>query len=336
MDLEGAAWMVRNLGQCISTVHVYSTGVLAGGWDGRLMHWNIDGDHIWTAETGDRIQSIIISGTNCYITSGLAVVALDEGVEVWRTNLEGSADELALVNDELIATSSVYDIEHEDFMESAIWRLSLTGEILDCIKIDEKPWYFHADKGGTTLGIGRPRGGALNISKEEITHIPLGDSPVTTGINGRKSSLLGTADGSVWSSCGENRGNHTISIEHIICTEQGYSVALEGGEVLNCDAKGNTIDSERGDPVVCLHDWNGPWIGRWNGFSGSINYANDSWNCPRPRSFSSFENKLGIGLEDGMIILLDWDLFERRKGDKTKEKDSKKSALQAKLRALRS
>jgi len=335
MDLENAAWMVRSIDQSVSAILVHEEGVLAGGWDGRLVHWTPEGDHLWSAETGDRIQSIIIKGEMCFITSGLAVVGLESGEEIWRTNLEGSADELALVNDQLIATSSVYDIEHEDFMESAIWHLSLSGEVLDCTHLDEKPWFFHADEESTLLGLGRPRTGVLHIGKE-TTHQQLGDSPVTCGIAGRNSALLGLADGSVWTSEGEKKSESPYGVEHVICIEQGYAVALEDGQLVSYDSKGNQIATQSGVPIVCLHDWDGPWIGRWDGLNGSIEHKEMSWDCNRARAFSACENRFGIGLDDGMVLVLDKELFNRRKNDEAPERDSKKTSLQARLRELRS
>ena len=159
MDLSTATWMVRHLDQPVSMVHITpQRGVFAGGWDGQLVHWDDQGEQRWRAQTNDRISSIALSDDIVAVASGLHVVALDRtsGEERWSAALEGSADELVWWQGDLVAVSSVYDIEHNDFIESAVWRFSPNGELLWVERMDERPWTLVEVEGNLLAGLGRP------------------------------------------------------------------------------------------------------------------------------------------------------------------------------------
>ena len=97
MDLNSATWMVRTLEQPVSALHVTSENqVFAGGWDGRLTLWDDGGEHLWTAQTNDRISAVALSEKAVVVASGLHIVCLDRasGEPMWSAALEGSADEV--------------------------------------------------------------------------------------------------------------------------------------------------------------------------------------------------------------------------------------------------
>jgi outer membrane protein assembly factor BamB len=113
--------MVRSLGESVSMVNVMENGdVFAGGWDGHLIRWDEEGTILWTAQTGNRISAIAVSDQAIVVTSGLHLVALDPhtGEQYWKVALEGSADDVRWWDGSILAVSSVYDIEHNDFIES--------------------------------------------------------------------------------------------------------------------------------------------------------------------------------------------------------------------------
>ena len=179
--------MIRDLGQPVSAIDLEEDSVIAGGWDGALRKWNGDGDLIWKAQCSDRIESILRIEEMVVVTSGLQISCLRAGKILWSAALEGSADLLAFHNGEIIATSSVYDIEHGDFMESAIWRFSLEGDLLNVERMDERPWFLDSnDK--LLLGLGRPKCGILVDGEHQ--NLPT-DSPVTCGLYGRENVLFG-------------------------------------------------------------------------------------------------------------------------------------------------
>ena len=49
MDLLQAAWMIRDLGQSVSALHICEdSSLIAGGWDGALKKWDSDGGLLWS------------------------------------------------------------------------------------------------------------------------------------------------------------------------------------------------------------------------------------------------------------------------------------------------
>ncbi len=143
MDLHALAWMVRDAGQSVGCVRLLDDHrVLAGGWDGDVRCWDAEGNLLWSASTPDRVSAITPWGDAVALTSGLHVVVLDlaTGAERWSRPLEGSADLQCVLGDHLLTTSSVYDIEHFDFLESAAWLHDLNGNELHVERLDERPW----------------------------------------------------------------------------------------------------------------------------------------------------------------------------------------------------
>ena len=167
MDLNGATWMVRQLEQPVSMVHLDEhNGVFAGGWDGRLTHWDEAGEHVWTAQTNDRVSALALNEDLAVVASGLHIVALDRatGEERWSMALEGSADAVMWWQGNVVAVSSVYDIEHNDFIESAIWRFSPDGDLQWVERMDERPWTLIEVDDRLLAGLGRPGCGHLDVS----------------------------------------------------------------------------------------------------------------------------------------------------------------------------
>ena len=339
MDLIQAAWMIRDLGQPVSAIDVEEDSIIAGGWDGLLKKWNGDGDLLWSIECSDRIEAILRLEDKVVVTSGLHVFCVKDGEILWSNALEGSADLLELYNGEIIATSSVYDIEHGDFMESAIWKFSIEGELIGVERMDERPWFVDS-KFGLTLGLGRPKCGFLSDS---VHHELPTTSPVTCGLAGKNAIIFGHADGTITSSQGDLIYKQTQSVESISLMENGFVAALENGELVAITNKSKEIWKAKGQQISTqtvgfdqLH-----WCGRADGSSGQIEVRNPdgqilvSTNLARPRVSDSSENRVGFGFEDGQILVWEQGLFNRRSKQDISEQDGKKSALAAKLRSLR-
>ena len=96
--------------------------------------------------------------------------------------LEGSADDIIWWQGDVVAISSVYDIEHNDFIESAVWRIASDGTLLWVERMDERPWTLVRADDALLAGLGRPRCGHLDISgSPPFAHTnPLTSSPTTT------------------------------------------------------------------------------------------------------------------------------------------------------------
>ena len=331
--------MIRDLGQSVSAIDIDDDSVIAGGWDGLLKEWNGDGDLLWSAQCQDRIEAILRLDDKVIVTSGLHISCIIQGEIIWSNPLEGSADMLAFYDGNIVATSSVYDIEHGDFMESAVWRFSLDGVLGDVEKMDERPWFIDA-KSDLILGLGRPKCGFLKNGK----HMELAsESPVTCGLSTNKQILFGHADGTVSSSKGKMICKESDSIESISSAEQGFVLALENGDLIAKSANGDDIWEKKGSQITTqcsgfdeLH-----WCGRWDGLNGYIEVRNSegtliaSAKSSRPRVSNSTKSRVGIGFDDGQILIWENDLFNRRSSEEIPEQNSRKSALAAKLRSLR-
>ncbi len=339
MDLIQAAWMIRDLGQPVSAIDVEEDSIIAGGWDGSLKKWNSDGDLLWSAQCNDRIEAILRIDDYVIVTSGLHITCVKGGEILWSNALEGSADLLAFHNEEVIATSSVYDIEHGDFMESAVWKFTLEGEQVQVTRLDERPWFINADK-NLILGLGRPRCGILvNDEHQSLSS----DAPVTCGLSGRKHILFGHADGAISSFAGKQICKESSSVESLSCIEQGFVAALESGMLVAMTPQSDELWRAEGPPITTqaagfddLH-----WCGRCTSTEGLVEVRNSkgellvSANTSRPRVSDASKNRIGFGFEDGQILVWEKELFTRRSTEEVVENDSRKSALAARLRSLR-
>ena len=123
MNMIGACWMRRSLGEPLSALLIGSNNeIIAGGWNGILTKWSAEGDELWSIQLPDRIGSISIAENGIYVCAGLHLVAInnENGEIFWQQALEGSADQVVIFQGLIYATSSVYDIEHNDFIDSAV------------------------------------------------------------------------------------------------------------------------------------------------------------------------------------------------------------------------
>jgi len=340
MDLIQAAWMIRDLGQPVSALHICEdSSLIAGGWDGALKKWDSEGGLLWSVECEDRIETILLVKELVVVTSGLHITCICEGEIQWIHPLEGSADLLSFFEGQIIATSSVYDIEHGDFMESAVWRFSMEGELIQVDRMDEKPWFLHSDD-QLVIGLGRPKCGALIDNNHQSLAT---DSPVTCGVSGTEEILIGHADGTISSLSGSEISKEPSSIESLICTEGGFVSALESGDLVARKASGSELWNAKGGQVAThsasfnnLH-----WCGRYEVSSGSIEVRDaegkllTSSKTSKPRVSIAAQNRVAFGFEDGQVLLWEKGLFERRLKEDSESSDGRRSALAAKLRSLR-
>ncbi len=332
--------MVRELGPPVSALQLDDNQCLiAGGWDGLLRKWDSEGDIVWTVQCSDRIESIMLVEEDIIVTSGLEITCVNNGAITWSHQLEGSADLLEFHGGKVVATSSVYDIEHGDFMESGIWKFSLTGELQSVDRIDEKPWFICSAE-SLVIGLGRPRCGALfNSNHKKLST----DSPVTCGVVTQKGVIFGHADGALSDEKGHNLSNFESGIDSLTCRNDFFASALENGDLHLVNRDYNSVWKSQGDTISAhtigfdnLH-----WCGRWNGQSGTLEVKDTSglsisvMKTTRPRVAYSRENRVVFGFENGEIMLWDKSLFNRRKESKMDVKMSTDSKLAARLRSLR-
>jgi len=357
MDLMTATWMVRSLGQAVSCVHVADDrSVLAGGWDGRVACWDSEGESRWAVQTEDRISAFALNEALVVVTSGLHLVALDRtsGEERWRLTLEGSADSVVWFNDELIAVSSVYDIEHNDFIESALWCCTAQGELRWVERLDERPWSLLTTADGVFAGLGRPRCGQLHLaSTPPFVHVPpTSDSPTTCGSSAHGRAYVGQTDGTVVTLDGVLLSTESGSVEHLTCMAKGYVATTDAGHAVGRTDDGTECWSAKGEPVTAQTeafvdgDTSMLWLARKRGQDGLL----EVWRSDRSgrlahahlgrvHAMHHAAERVVVGGEDGDVVVWDRTLLLRRLESDSRPSeqpgDQRASALQAKLRALR-
>jgi len=355
MDLHALAWMVRDAGQPAGCVRLLDDHrVLAGGWDGDVRCWDAEGNLLWSASTPDRVSAITPWGDAVALTSGLHVVVLDlaTGTERWSRPLEGSADLQCVLGDHLLTTSSVYDIEHFDFLESAAWLHDRDGNELHVERLDERPWALAQQGSEVLLGLGRPRGGLLATTDgRTFEHRALGhDAPVL--------AMAGTGDGlHVLLADGTLLHNDQV-VAHDLpdaagLTDLGSALLLHGehGHVLHLgdagwSANGDVLTSAGalGDHLV---------LARHGPTSSSLHlHARNGTEevqvaSSRVHAMHGDGTRLVLGTEGGDVVVLEAGMVARRLAQAEDEADSNgqevedaeaeahRQAMRARLRALR-
>ena len=351
MDLTSCTWMVRELGEAVScTVLLDDDSLLVGGWDGTIKHWTEVGDLVWEAKTHNRISSMVIKDGSIYATSGLHIVCLQAstGTIQWDVALEGSADAVMATSACVLAASSVYDIEHNDFIESAIWSISFDGDVLATHRMDERPWTLHAYNDGAIAGLGRPLNGylVLDANGNILEKNKDWESPTICATRG-ENPVFGLADGSIRSMDGTLVSSMQSAISNVVKHLDGYVVADDKGNIEFVD--GDAQWKVNGNEIVALSsgfdiDEKGScWVARWNGSQGEVNVHSiddgqhiASLNGHRVHDMGFNGQRIVIGCENGQVFVWEKGLFQRRmeKPDQ-QQNDPLRSAMFEKLRALR-
>ncbi len=234
MDASSCAWMVRSIPDRVSCIHIIEGSIIAGDWSGGLACWSLDGETLWEFSGPDRVSSIDVDSGHVVVSMGVDILllSLDNGIELWRKELEGSADEAVMLGVSGVhAISSVFDIEHGDFMESAYWHYSTEGELQSVFRFDERPWYFDVNSERALMGLGRPRCGILMVEEGELGWRELiDDDPASCGIRVEDEILIGHSNGglSTIDSKGESKSiNLEIGIEEITAKPSGLVISSE-------------------------------------------------------------------------------------------------------------
>ena len=351
MDLSSCTWMVRELGESVScTALLDDDSLLVGGWDGTIKHWSEAGDLLWECQTPNRISSIAIQNDRTYATSGLHIVCIDlsTGDLLWKVALEGSADAVITTTNCVIAASSVYDIEHNDFIESAIWTISFDGDILSTHRMDERPWTLHSYNDGAIAGLGRPMNGylILDAKGDLVEQNKTWESPTICSTDGTN-PVFGLADGSVRSMDGAFVGSMQSSISNVVETSDGYVLADDLGniELIQDDVQWKA----NGNEVVALslgfeiNEKGSCWVARWNGSLGEV-YVHSMIDGKQIASLKGYRihdiafngQRIAVGCENGQVFVWEKELFQRRlEQPHHQQNDASRSAMFEKLRSLR-
>lgn len=377
-SLEDYAWFVRQMPAAASSVLLGRTRVYAGDWDGNLRAWDSEGERIWDSEAQDRVERMAGASDAeppfICATAGAEVVSFDaaNGELRWRHTLGGSSDLVACTDDgtRILATSSVYELEFNDFIESTCWRFDGDGEVLREDPFDERPWHLLLDGAGlATMGLGRPRCGLMQQTDDECEHLQLSpDDPILCGATIDGTTIFGHASGAVSRLGKSGSGLKTLdkgAEESVLSLACDGVIALAGGDdgvVRAVAAKGRARKSLWSQNVGAAVDEcalgfevageSSAWVASWDGMRGSLHCLScgdgsihmSFEGLPRIRSLTSRADRVAIGLDDGRVILLNEALFNRRitaseetdeDSDNLSDELSRRSALQERLRALR-
>ena len=355
MNMAEACWMSRSIGQSISSVCIdENNDFLVGGWDGEFRKYSRSGDLLWTTTLPDRVGAIEVEKSSVFVTSGLHIVCLDAtaGQIVWQHALEGSADDIIVYQTRLYAISSVYDIEHNDFIDSAIWCFSKSGEKQWDTHLDERPWVILPTEKQITVGLGRPKMGNASVSKSGKLqyHQPIVESPITSGCMRQEGPLFAHADGHITDN--ESKLLQLDSaIESIISHNNAFYCITDSGKAIGYNDKSEQLWSMQFNKpnlqTIGFVIGKSPtyWLAISDGINGNIQVLdsnNGEMLCQLPskpaKAIHSNSDFVIIGFEDGEIMVWQRELFERRLNStetNNQTNNEHRKSMKDKLRALR-
>ncbi len=354
MNMAGACWMRRTLGEPVSALLIDSqNNVIAGGWNGRLTKWDASGDEIWTVQLPDRIGCISINEDSVYATAGLHLSAVNllSGEIQWQHALEGSADIVQANRGFVYAVSSVYDIEHNDFIDSAIWCFDLSGNQIWETHTAERPWTLDIHNDALYLGLGRPKMGYLKVSQEGESHYYSleSDTPVTSAILTDKGVLFGHANGDLTNLAGRKYSGSGESIGQICLTSNQSVIFSDNQQIVQLNESFSELSRIIVGPITALSAGfyvageETVWMGIQDGNSGILratsltdNKEIASMRVGKINTIKSNGKRVVVGDEFGEVCVWEEELFNRRVDSEQPEaEDARRQTMRERLNALR-
>ncbi len=344
LSLEAISSYVRDLSSACSAVILTEDFLVAGSHDGLLICWDAaEGIERWRISIDGPISDIYFDSDKLYVTASASLYAIDNqgGSIVWSNILEGASDYVIVVDGSVWATSSIYELEVADFIESSIWRFDDSGNELDRWVISERPWYLASEgDGGILLGLGRPRCGYLRVRPEvDLQHIQLSiESPITCGAGNNENILFGHSNGGVSSTLSTISEHEKESLVTAIAVgKNGWISGHDDGKVSmgsNASYLPGSIDSVE---ILETIGWASSFIDSRVKVMILTDEEKTLKHDSRIRQMHSLGNYLALGDDKGRIFVIELEVMKRRLNSMHQigENDSKKSDLRAKLRMLR-
>ena len=345
--IEDLSSFVREIDSECTTLNMNQKYVIAGSKSGKITCWDVEsGKENWNIDVNGPISDLSLSD-EIYVTASaeLHAIETESGKLKWSIDIQGSSD-LLYVDDEFVyVTSSLYEIEIEDYTETTLFQFDKNGNLNWKIEFEEKPWFISKINGEIILGIGRPRCGYLSVNeKGNISHWQIEESPVNMGVSTNLGFLLGHSNGIVVESInGKIRkfqcGNYPISAMNSnneywqvgnkngrILTSENMEVKLDGNidSILETDKFFWVCTSTNENSVYLLDKKN-----------GSIKYQFS--HRSRIRFMRSNDNSLTISDDEGMIMLFDLNKLDKKIESKNEEVEDleRRNLLKKRLRELR-
>ena len=345
--IEDLSSFVREIDSECTTLNMNQKYIIAGSKSGKITCWDVDsGKENWNIDVNGPISDLSLSD-EIYVTASaeLHAIETESGKLKWSIDIQGSSD-LLYVDDEFVyVTSSLYEIEIEDYTETTLFQFDKNGNLNWEIEFEERPWFIDKKNGEIILGIGRPRCGYLSVNeKSNISHWQIEESPVNMGVSTNLGFLLGHSNGIVVESInGKIRkfqcGNYPISAMNSnneywqvgnkngrILTSENMEVKLDGNidSILETDKFFWVCTSTNENSVYLLDKKN-----------GSIKYQFS--HRSRIRFMRSNDNSLTISDDEGMIMLFDLNKLDKKIESKNEEVEDleRRNLLKKRLRELR-
>ena len=345
--IEDLSSFVREIDSECTTLNMNQKYIIAGSKSGKITCWDVDsGKENWNIDVNGPISDLSLSD-EIYVTASaeLHAIETESGKLKWSIDIQGSSD-LLYVDDEFVyVTSSLYEIEIEDYTETTLFQFDKNGNLNWEIEFEERPWFIDKKNGEIILGIGRPRCGYLSVNeKGNISHWQIEESPVNMGVSTNLGFLLGHSNGIVVESInGKIRkfqcGNYPISAMNSnneywqvgnkngrILTSENMEVKLDGNidSILETDKFFWVCTSTNENSVYLLDKKN-----------GSIKYQFS--HRSRIRFMRSNDNSLTISDDEGMIMLFDLNKLDKKIESKNEEVEDleRRNLLKKRLRELR-
>ena len=190
LALEAVSSFTRGLHGACTALALDGDSLVGGSHDGQIVRWSpLTGEKKWGLDVEGPISDMHLAESLLFVSSSsmLSCLSVETGEVLWRSNLEGASDYVVQTGNVVWATSSVYEIEVSDYVESTLWAFDLDGSKLNSWSFEERCWFLapHPEE-GVVMGLGRPRCGYLWArAGVDLSHFDLAvESPVTTGAEG--------------------------------------------------------------------------------------------------------------------------------------------------------
>ncbi len=141
--LEYYSSLIREIdGEC-SLLCIEEDSIVAGSRTGELACWNITtGSEAWRVMFGGPCSNADVNCGKLYISEAdnLHCIDFSDGAVLWSATLEGSSDLVRCTDNGVWVTSSIYNLEIQDYYDSSVWLFDGKGEMSGRWPIEGRAW----------------------------------------------------------------------------------------------------------------------------------------------------------------------------------------------------
>ena len=343
--LSDLSSLVRSLKAPVTTITQNTKSFIAGDAEGIVSAWSVsNGAPLWSINLEPSVSFMAFADGIVAIAHGASITAVNpnDGAIIWTIPVDGACDFVVFDEQSLWVTSSVYEIEIEDYVACRIMRIEpLRGVVEQSIPLPSKAWTLDAFGRGCILGLGRPQPGIYTITsgKDDLYHLE--DTP-----NAPISHSSISSDNRMSFTTSDSQAIQIDQVGKIIGTAKGVALAgfTHDGRWTTYNQNGETGSAEPDD-----EDLNGfpkhftstdemtLLVTRKPDSSGTVFIGKKRMNWTHTSEITivhSHLNRTVLGCLNGEILLLEDNVLKRRivKSEFSEEDDS---LIRARLRMLR-